>query len=205
MARVIPGGWRELQAIGAAQRELETLAFLAEGLPDDYVVYHGVHWTRVNHGYAMFGEIDFAILAPSGRLLLIEQKSGFLKETPEGLVKPYGVKDKRIQAQIGRTTDAVQKRFSAAYRGEKLKLDVVLYCPDYTVKQPAIAGLDPARIIDAPKRDQLPALIRSILPLAEPRSEVPDFSGPDAYARLEQRFAEIEPGDHRRFNTAARL
>lgn len=170
MARIIPSGWRELQATGAAQREIETLALLADALPDDYVVYHGVHWTRVSHGCTMFGEIDFAIVSPAGRLLLIEQKSGFLKETPEGLVKPYGTQDKRIQTQIGRTVDAIQKRFSAAYRGEKLQLDVVLYCPDYTVQQPAIAGLDPARIIDAPKRAQLAGLIRSILPLEEPES-----------------------------------
>ena len=51
MARIVPGGWRELRATGAAQRELETVALLAEALPDAYTVYHGVHWTRVEHGF----------------------------------------------------------------------------------------------------------------------------------------------------------
>ena len=35
MARIIPDGWRELAVTGAAQREIETLAILADGLPDD--------------------------------------------------------------------------------------------------------------------------------------------------------------------------
>ena len=34
MARIIPDGWRELSVTGAAQREIETLAVLADGLPD---------------------------------------------------------------------------------------------------------------------------------------------------------------------------
>ena len=33
MALVHPEGWRELTAIGAAQREIETLALLAAGRP----------------------------------------------------------------------------------------------------------------------------------------------------------------------------
>jgi len=67
MAKVFPDGWRELAATGAAERELQTLAQLAAGLPDDYTVYHGVHWTQVEHGsYANFGEIDFAIVGPTG-------------------------------------------------------------------------------------------------------------------------------------------
>ena len=85
MAVIHPEGWRELKASGAAQREIETLAILAEELDDTYTVYHGVHWTRVQQGnYAIVGEIDFAVVGPTGKLLLIEQKSGFLAETPEG-------------------------------------------------------------------------------------------------------------------------
>ena len=57
MAKIVPSGWRELQATGAAQRELETLALLAEGLPEDFTVYHGVHWTRIAHGFSIFGEL----------------------------------------------------------------------------------------------------------------------------------------------------
>jgi hypothetical protein len=54
-----------------------------------------VHWTRVaQSSFAIVGEIDFAIVGPTGKLLLVEQKSGFLAETPEGLVKRYAERDK---------------------------------------------------------------------------------------------------------------
>ena len=77
MAQIFPDGWRELEVTGAAQREIETLAILADGLPDEYTVYHAVHWTNVEQRYALYGEIDFAIVNQAGDLLLIEQKSGF--------------------------------------------------------------------------------------------------------------------------------
>ncbi len=167
MARIHPSGWRELQASGAAQRELETLAFLAEALPDAYTVYHGVHWTRVDRGYAVFGEVDFVVVAPSGRLLLIEQKSGFLEETAEGLAKAYAGGEKKVPVQLARNVEALQKRFAAGNPGEKIHPEILLYCPGYTVRQPAIAGLDPSRIVDAGRRGRLPAIIQSILPAEE--------------------------------------
>jgi hypothetical protein len=37
MARIVPDDWKNLEATGAAARELETLALL-EKLPDDYTV-----------------------------------------------------------------------------------------------------------------------------------------------------------------------
>ena len=55
MAHIIPEGWQALPATGAEQREIETLALLAGGLPDAYTVYHGVHWTRVSQGHSLVG------------------------------------------------------------------------------------------------------------------------------------------------------
>jgi hypothetical protein len=40
MAHIIPEGWQALEATGAAQREIETLAKHAAALPDVYTVYH---------------------------------------------------------------------------------------------------------------------------------------------------------------------
>lgn len=73
MAQIVPSGWRELSAIGGAQRELETLSWLAEHLPDEYTVYHGVHWTRVEKNVSTYGEVDFIVLAPNGHVLLISR------------------------------------------------------------------------------------------------------------------------------------
>jgi hypothetical protein len=72
MAKAYPDGWRTLAATGAAARELQTLGELADGLPDGYTIYHGVHWTRVErNNFAIVGEIDFAIVGPTGKLLLL--------------------------------------------------------------------------------------------------------------------------------------
>lgn len=107
MAKVFPDGWRELAAIGAAERERQTLALLAAGLEDHYTIYHGVHWTHVERGhYASISEIDFAIVGPTGKVLLIEQKSGLLAETPGGLTKTYPGKEKNVASQMARQLDA---------------------------------------------------------------------------------------------------
>ena len=164
MAKVVPEGWREMSAQGAALRELDTLAVLAAGLPADYTVYHGVHWTRIGNDYALFGEIDFAIVSPTGALLLIEQKSGLLDETPEGLARIYGGREKLVAVELRRSVDVLQQRLRAFCPDVEFSIDALLYCPDYTVKQGGSAGIDPARIVDAKRREHLAAIIKSILP-----------------------------------------
>jgi hypothetical protein len=174
MAIIFPDGWKELEVTGAAGREIETLAFLAEALPDDYRIYHGVHWARVQQSYQLWGEIDFAILSPSGKLLLIEQKSGFLTETPEGLVKTYNNKTKPVAFQMTRTMEAMRTRLNTYCKDKKVGIETLLYCPDYTVKDLGSAGIDPARIVDSTRREHLPLIIRSILPLDLPADAIAD-------------------------------
>ncbi|MCC4113832.1 ATP-binding domain-containing protein [Aromatoleum toluclasticum] len=169
MARIHPEGWQRIPASGALARELETLATLAEGLPDDHVVYHGIHWTRVNREHALFGEIDFVVVGPSGRMLLIEQKSGYLDETQDGLVKAYAKAKKNVGVQMARSADQLRERLGAFLKGHKARIDALLYCPDYVVRQPGSAGIDPARIIDASRREHLVAIVQSLL-----RDEVRD-------------------------------
>jgi hypothetical protein len=168
MANVVPSGWRELRASGALQRELETLGVLADALPERYTVYHGVHWTRVQGGISAFGEVDFVVVGPSGRALLIEQKSGFLQETPEGLKKTYERETKSVRTQIERSLGAIQTKYSRAHAGERLQVDYLLFCPDYQVRNPAIAGIDAARIVDAGRREHLARIIQSVISAGEP-------------------------------------
>ncbi|MBD5801944.1 Nuclease-related domain protein [Azoarcus sp. Aa7] len=169
MARIHPEGWQRIPASGALARELETLAMLAEGLPDDHAVYHGIHWTRVNRDHALFGEIDFVVVGPSGRVLLIEQKSGFLDETQDGLVKTYAKAKKNVSVQMARSADHLRERLGVFMKGHKARIDALLYCPDYAVRQPGSAGIDPARIVDASRRQHLVAIVESLL-----RDEVRD-------------------------------
>ena len=170
MARIVPHGWREASATGAAAREIETLARLADGLPDDYTVYHGVHWTRLESGVSVYGDIDFVVVAPSGRTLLIEQKSGFLQEAEDGLTKVVGGRSRNVVVQLAAQAHAVQARFAADHEGAALPVEILLFCPDYRVRQASVAGIEPSRIVDASRRSQLAAVIREALPLSEPSS-----------------------------------
>jgi hypothetical protein len=167
MARIIPDGWRELSVTGAAQREIDTLALLAAGLPNEYSVYHAVHWTSMDGRYAIYGEIDFAIVNRAGDLLLIEQKSGFLEETADGLVKQYPGKSKNVPVQISRMVSNLRSKLAARGDIPSVHTDALLYCPDYTVRSPETAGLVPERIVDASRRDQLCPIVQRLLPVRE--------------------------------------
>jgi hypothetical protein len=165
MAIISPSGWREMEVLGAAAREIETLAVLEKGLPEEYHVFHGVHWTNAEKGYSVYGEIDFIIVAPNGRTLLIEQKSGFLTETPDGLVKAYRGQEKNVQTQILRSIAALLRQFGKG--GDPLSIDYLLYCPDYVVQRPHSAGIDPKHIVDARRRDELVQVVQEILPMTD--------------------------------------
>lgn len=164
MAKVFPSDWRTLDSTGAAARELETLAVLEAGLPDRLTVFHGVHWTRIEHDRAAFGEIDFVVVSADARILLIEQKSGFLTETAEGLFKAYAGGGKSVAVQLGRTLQNLQKRLAPVLQGEPTSIEYLLYCPDYVVRQPGTAGIPAERIVDAARRDRLCATIAAALP-----------------------------------------
>ncbi|MES2830613.1 MAG: ATP-binding domain-containing protein [Pseudomonadota bacterium] len=163
MAHINPSGWREVAVSGAALREIETLTLLEHALPDAYRVLHGVHWTRIEHGFAAYDQIDFIIIAPNGRVLLVEQKTGFLQETADGLIKNYNGRHRNVRTEILRTIAQLRARFERS--GATLSIDYLLYCPDYRVENLATAGIDQSRIVDAAKRDHLLQAITKILPL----------------------------------------
>jgi hypothetical protein len=160
MARILPDGWQALDFHAAAQREIETLRMLA-GLPDDCTVLHGVHWTRIEHGCSVYGEIDFIVVASNGRVLLIEQKSGFLEETPDGLVKAHGALRKKVATDILRSIEALETRFAQSRRGRasgadmRLSIDYLLYCPDHRVRDGSRAGIAAERIVDQSRAGRL--------------------------------------------------
>ena len=167
-----------MSVTGAAAREIETLACLEVNLEDaPYSIYHGVHWTNVEHGFSAYGEIDFIVVAPNGRVLLIEQKSGFLTETADGLVKSYQGRVKNVRTQILRTIAGLVRRFGNAPGASPLSIDYLLYCPDYHVRDPHLAGIDPRRIIDAAAKDSLADVIRAVLPL-DANGDADESGGP---------------------------
>lgn len=168
MARIVPDGWQNLDAATpSVQRELETLRGLAATLPDDYTVYHGIHWSTLERGHAVFGEIDFVVVNRAGDLLLIEQKLGFLGETPEGLVKEYPGKSKSVPVQMARSRDALLSKLRQRNGANHVHVDSLLFCPHYTIKNPLAAGILPERIVDSKRKDQLARVIQQVLPHGE--------------------------------------
>ncbi|HMS79387.1 MAG TPA: ATP-binding domain-containing protein [Burkholderiaceae bacterium] len=175
MARIIPDGWRELASAASAaalpasaQRHRETLELFARGLPDDYTVYHAVHWTNVERGFSVFGEIDFVIVDRHGDLLLVEQKTGFLEEGADGLLKRERGRVRNVPVQIARTVSTLRDKLARRPGCESIRVDYLLYCPDYAVRRVESAGLSVDRLVDASRRDRLVPTIREILPARRP-------------------------------------
>ena len=164
MAHIIPSDITRLELAGAHGPELDTLRLLKSALPDDYTVFHGVHWMRGYEKWSHFGEIDFVILNRSGDLLFIEQKNGVLEETDGGLVKRYRNGEKNVVDQIHRSMGKVRETFQQVH-GKKIRLavDCLIYCPDHRVVELNAAGLDARRIVDAAARDGLAARVESLL------------------------------------------
>ena len=70
MAHITPTDWQHLDCLN--DEEKSTLGWLGDALPDDYQLFAGLGWAASHGGGgAYFGEIDVAVLAPSGKVLLI--------------------------------------------------------------------------------------------------------------------------------------
>ena len=175
MAKVFPNGWRQLKPDISLVNEMETLSLLEKELDDTYSVYHGVHWTNIEkHNYAIYGEIDFAVVGPSGKVLLIEQKNGTLIETDDGLQKKYSDNVKKIPFQIARNADGLQNRLKKSIKDHSIYVDSLLYCPDHKIKKIGTSGIDPDRIVDWNRKDQLVPIVKKILPPSEVNSLLRD-------------------------------
>lgn len=162
MARTHPEGWQQLPATGARGRERATLEQLAAALPRDWTIYHGLHWTRAEGAHLVFGDIAFVVMGPTGRVLLIEQHAGFLDETAQGLMRPGRRRPQHVSHELARSADALRARLRPLLDGAEPQLEILLYCPDYTVRQPGSAGLDPARIVDASRREAFFATVQGL-------------------------------------------
>jgi hypothetical protein len=168
MARIVPDGWQAIASSEAlpasAQRHRETLELFSRGLPDDYTVYHAVHWTTVERGFSVFGEIDFVVVNREGQVLLVEQKTGFLEEGADGLLKRERGRVRNVPVQIARTVATLRDKLARRPGCEQVRVDYLLYCPDYVVRRVESAGLSADRLVDASRRDRLIPVIREILP-----------------------------------------
>ncbi len=163
MAHLLPSDLTPLALSLGETAELRTLDLLRRGLPNDYTVYHGVHWSLSTASRSMFGEADFVVVNRSGQAVIIEQKAGALEETDAGLAKRYpGAAPKLVASQIGRNQDAFRQQY-ARQAGGTLDLDYLFYCPDHRLRAPLGAGLAAGRIVDAAEATALPDRIRMLM------------------------------------------
>lgn len=164
MAHVHPGDFHRLWLSGVHVPELETLTALQRELPDDYTIFHGLHWTREFRAGTAFGEIDFLIVNRGGALLLVEQKNGSVENTDEGLIKHYSGTAKSIGAQIQRSIDGVRDKYQRQHHdGPPLTLDYLLYCPDCRLTSISDLALSAERVVDAASKGGLSAAVERCL------------------------------------------
>ncbi|MYB35510.1 MAG: AAA family ATPase, partial [Gammaproteobacteria bacterium] len=167
MAYLVPSDLSQLHLSDPHNPEIRVLHMLKRELPNDYTVFHGVHWSREHAQKTHFGEIDFVILNRAGKVLMIEQKNGRLEETDEGLVKRYADGEKNPVQQIHRSMAEVREKFKRQGNSRRLEVDYLIYCPDHKVTKVNAAGVDMQRIVDADSKDQLATRIGEVLEKGE--------------------------------------
>lgn len=164
MAHLVPPDVQRQSLSGHRSGELDTLLRLEKQLPDDYTIYHHVHWSLERPRTTMFGEIDFIVVNRSGEALTVEQKDGELEEKEGGLFKRYAGGDKSVVRQIHRSLDGLRDKYKHVNgQGAKLELNYLLYCPDHGLRRSDAAGLDPSRIVDAARKDDLAGVVQKLL------------------------------------------
>lgn len=167
MARLLPSDISELSMSLGETAELRTLEALRSGLPSAYTVFHSVHWSRDAAYHTAFGEADFIVVNQSGEVIVIEQKSGALDESADGLIKRYSDGQKNVASQIHRTLEGIRDQFKRQ-SGHNIVLDYLIYCPDYRLRDLNAVGLTASRIVDARDASHLADRIISILAPGSP-------------------------------------
>lgn len=160
MARIHPGNLDQLRVEAPHRAELHTLDQLAAHLPDDYQVYHSLHFAHLERGRQRFGEVDFVVVNGSGDILLLEQKNGGLIESGGGLHKDYADGRKDVVSQVQHGRDAVMQQLATLLGREATPaVSVLLYCPDHELQGAGTSGLPREAILDATERNGLEAWI----------------------------------------------
>ena len=168
MARLFPQDFDAVENARRISGELATLIMLQEALSDQYCIFHGVHWTKVEDDVAVYGEIDFLILNPYGKILAIEQKETAIEKNNQGeLVAIYSRADgrrteKKIHSQVARNIQSLRQEFAKRYKGQSLNIEHLLYLPTARVEGQLPANLALGRVVDSSESKYLPEIILKI-------------------------------------------
>lgn len=160
-AKVYPSDTSELSLDGAQARERDVLLTLQAQLPDNYTVYHGIHWSRIEHGLTVTGRIQFLVLGPSGIVYSILMKTGLMKVDQGRVIKQLGEQRQDVFNALAEQSALLIQKFKQQHQGV-LRIEPIFYCPDFTVPDPAGLTVNAERVVDALHKDELAALIQTI-------------------------------------------
>lgn len=177
MARIISSTSHDRYS-GGLHRELDVLERLQLGLPDAFELFHRVAVREVSAGHAQQGEVDVAVLAPWGGILLIEVKAGALNVAEGRLFKSYQSRVRDVAGQIQRQTQLMRQRLRSA--GLQAPVDGCLVVPDFRIAG-EVAALDRDHILDAQDHDRLGQAVLTLL--AQLQLSTPEAS-PSAHGLL---------------------
>lgn len=160
-AKVYPTDTSELALDGAQARERDVLLQLQSDLPDNYTIYHGIHWSRIEHGLTVTGRIQFLVLGPSGIVYCLLMKTGLMKLDEGRVIKQLGEQRQDVFNALAEQGDLLAQKFRQQHQG-KLRVEPIFYCPDFTVPEAAGLTVNPERVVDARHKNELGALIQAI-------------------------------------------
>ena len=169
MAQLFPEDFRVADTERRFSGELATLLRLKSELSDQHCIFHGVHWTKVEDEAAVYGEIDFLIGNPYGKILAIEQKETAIERNSRGdLVAIYqqadgSKKEKNIRSQITRNIQSLRQEFAKRYKHQSLHIEHLLYLPTADLRGEVPANVALGRVVDSSESKYLPEIIRKIL------------------------------------------
>ena len=169
MAQLFPEDYQLADGEVLHKGEYKTLEMLKEGLSEQYMVFHGVHWTRVEEDSAIYGEIDFLILNPYGRVLAIEQKETQIEVNAKGELVPIykdahgpSKSSKTINSQVARNIGSLRTEYQKRHPDQRIEIDHLLYIPNAKVGKNLPANIALGRIVDSTNREQLISIINEI-------------------------------------------
>ena len=128
-AKVYPSDTSELALDGAQARERDVLLQLQAQLPDNYTIYHGIHWSRIEHGLTVTGRIQFLVLGPSGIVYSILMKTGLMKVDQGRVVKQLGEQRQDVFNALAEQSALLNQKLRLQHQGN-LRVEPIFYCPD---------------------------------------------------------------------------
>lgn len=168
MARVFPDDYEVADKVNRFSGEIATLLRLKDGLSDQFCVFHGSHWTKLEDDAAIYGEIDFLIVNQYGRILAIEQKETAIEKGRDGDLKAIyhdanrHKTEKSISAQVTRNIQSLRQEFSRRYPGQDLQIDHLLYLPTAKLDGNSPANIALGRIVDSSQSANLVNIVQEI-------------------------------------------